>query len=115
ADVLSHRAKLDVVARYFAHVLGLPLGFHMSTHTGRVMKVMTSGSEAMWGLWLSFLREHCSALVLLLLLLPLTLLVNLPLGALLCVLVLFFAVLITRVVRRTHALQADVREYQTHL
>jgi glucan exporter ATP-binding protein len=115
ADVLAHRAKLDVIARYFAHVLSLPLGFHTSHHSGRVMKVMTSGSESMWGLWLSFFREHCSSLVLLVFLLPLTLLVNLQLGSLLCVLVVFFAVLITRVVRRTHELQGNVREYQTNL
>ena len=29
ADLLAHRARLDVMARYFAHVLSLPLGFHL--------------------------------------------------------------------------------------
>ena len=69
----------------------------------------------MWSLWLGFFREHCASLILLLVLLPLTLFVNLQLGALLCVLVLCFAVLIATVVRRTHELQGQVREFHSSL
>ncbi|MDB4986515.1 MAG: cyclic beta,2-glucan transporter, partial [Myxococcaceae bacterium] len=115
ADLMSHRARLSVVARYFSHVLSLPLAFHLGTHSGRVMKVMSSGSDAMWLLWLGFFREHCAALVSLVLLLPLTLFVDLRLGLLLCTLVLSFACLIALVVRRTNELQGRVREYHTNL
>ena len=52
ADLLSHRARLSALSRYFSHVLSLPLAFHLGTHSGRVMKVMSSGSDAMWMLWL---------------------------------------------------------------
>jgi ABC-type bacteriocin/lantibiotic exporter with double-glycine peptidase domain len=38
ADRLSHRRRLDVIARYFRHVLTLPLSFHTGTHSGRVLK-----------------------------------------------------------------------------
>jgi ATP-binding cassette, subfamily B, beta-glucan exporter len=115
ADLLSHRTRLNVMARYFEHVLSLPLAFHLGTHSGRVMKIMSSGTDAMWMLWLGFFREHCASLVSLFVLLPLTLFVNLWLGLLLCLLVLSFALLIALVVRRTHALQGEVREYHTNL
>jgi glucan exporter ATP-binding protein len=115
ADLLSHRARLGVIARYFAHVLNLPMAFHLGTHSGRVMKVMSSGADAMWMLWLGFFREHCAALVSLLVLLPATLLVDWRLGTLLCVLVFSFAVLIAFVVRHTNDLQGRVREYHTNL
>ena len=115
ADVLSHRARLAAIARYFEHVLSLPLGFHLGTHSGRVMKVMSSGADAMWMLWLGFFREHCAALVSLFVLLPLTLFLNVWLGLLLCGLVLAFAVLITFIVRKTHDQQGKVSEYHTNL
>lgn len=115
ADLLSHRARLAAIARYFEHVLSLPLGFHLGTHSGRVMKVMSSGADAMWMLWLGFFREHCAAVVSLFVLLPLTLLLNVWLGLLLCGLVVVFAMLIAFVVLRTHDKQGLVREYHTNL
>lgn len=115
ADLLSHRTRLAMIGRYFEHVLSLPLAFHLGTHSGRVMKIMSSGADAMWMLWLGFLREHCAALVSLLVLLPLSLFVDVRLGGLLCLLVLGFAVLISQVVRRTHALQGRVSEHHTNL
>jgi hypothetical protein len=40
---------------YFEHVLHLPLASTFGTHSGRLLKVMLDGSNAMWGLWLGFL------------------------------------------------------------
>jgi ATP-binding cassette subfamily B protein len=115
ADVLSHRCRLAAIAHYFEHVLSLPIGFHLGTHSGRVMKIMSSGADAMWLMWLGFFREHCAALVSLFILLPLTLFMNVWLGLLLCGLVLTFACLITVVVNQTHEKQGLVREYHTNL
>ena len=66
ADRLSHRRKQAVLTMYFEHVLQLPLSFHGGTHSGRLMKVMLTGVDALWGLWLSFFREHFAAFVALL-------------------------------------------------
>src|SRR5947209_17579188 len=63
ADRLSHRRKQTVTTMYFEHVMQLPLSFHGSTHSGRLMKVMLTGVDALWGLWLSFFREHFAAFV----------------------------------------------------
>src|SRR6478752_7271846 len=76
ADRLAHRRRLAVVANYFEHVLELPLAFHTSTHSGRVLKVMLEGSGGMSWLWLGFFREHFAALVALFILLPMTVFLN---------------------------------------
>ena len=69
------------------------------THTGRLLKVMLEGSTAMFGVWLSFFREHFAALVALVVLLPATLVVNWRLGAILVVLVIVLGARDEHVVR----------------
>src|SRR3954470_25033453 len=54
ADRLSHRRRQAVLTEYFEHVLQLPLSFHGGVHSGRLMKVMLTGTDALWALWLSF-------------------------------------------------------------
>jgi ABC-type multidrug transport system fused ATPase/permease subunit len=56
ADRLSHRRRQAVLADYFEHVLQLPLAYHGGSHSGRLMKVMLTGTDSLWGLWLSFFR-----------------------------------------------------------
>src|SRR5918997_2230750 len=115
ADRLSHRRRLGVMATYFEHVLELPLAFHTSTHSGRVLKVMLEGSNGMAWLWLGFFREHLSALVALIVLLPLTVFLNWRLGLLLVGLVIVFTVLTAIVLRKTESLQGSVERYHTNL
>ncbi|MCA3631505.1 MAG: glucan ABC transporter ATP-binding protein/ permease [Methylobacterium sp.] len=115
ADRLSHRQRLQMMANYFEHVLTLPLSYHTSTHSGRTLKVMLDGANGMFWLWLGFLRDHCAALVALLVLLPLTLLINWRLGLLLVMLVVFFAVMMAIVVNRTARMQDSVEGYHSEL
>lgn len=115
ADRLAHRRRLAVIANYFEHVLELPLAFHTSTHSGRVLKVMLEGSGGMSWLWLGFFREHLSALVALVVLLPLTVFLNWRLGLLLVGLVTIFAVLTAVVLRKTETLQGSVERYHSSL
>jgi len=115
ADKLSHRRRLGVMANYFEHVLELPLAFHTSTHSGRVLKVMLEGSNGMAWLWLGFFREHFSALVALVILLPFTVFLNWRLGLLLVLLVVAFTILTTLVLRKTETLQGSVERYHSSL
>ncbi|MGO4388455.1 glucan ABC transporter ATP-binding protein/ permease [Microvirga sp. 2YAF29] len=115
ADRLAHRRRLAVVASYFEHVLELPLAFHTTTHSGRVLKVMLEGSGGMSWLWLGFFREHLSALVALVVLLPLTVFLNWRLGLLLVALVAVFTMLTAIVLRKTETLQGSVERYHSSL
>jgi ATP-binding cassette subfamily B protein len=115
ADRLAHRQRLDVTARFFEHVLQLHLAFHRSSHSGRLLKIMIQGSDQLFGLWLSMFREHLSTLVALIVLLPLTLLLNWRLAALMMVLILGSAFLTGYVTRRTLAAQGEVEAQRTVL
>jgi ATP-binding cassette, subfamily B, beta-glucan exporter len=113
ADRLAHRQRLAVIADFFDHALSLPLAFHSTSHSGKLLEVMITGSDAMSALWLGFFREHCAALVSLFVLLPLTLFLSWQLGVLLVILVVVFSALTTVVVSRTQSKQERVRHYHS--
>ena len=111
ADRLAHRQRQVVLTNYFEHIMQLPLTFHTGTHSGRLMKVMLQGTDALWRLWLGFFREHFAAIVSLVVLLPLSLYINWRLASLLFILCVIFTVLTTLVVRKTYGLQSEVEEH----
>ncbi|WP_040301586.1 glucan ABC transporter ATP-binding protein/ permease [Afipia clevelandensis] len=111
ADRLAHRQRQAVLTGYFEHIMQLPLTFHTGTHSGRLMKVMLQGTDALWRLWLSFFREHFASIVSLVVLLPLSLYINWRLAILLFILCVVFTILTTLVVRKTYGLQMEVEEH----
>jgi ATP-binding cassette subfamily B protein len=115
ADRLAHRQRQAVLTSYFEHILQLPLTFHSGTHSGRLMKVMLNGTDALWRLWLGFFREHFAAILSVLVLLPLSLYLNWRLAILLFVLCIVFTGLTTFVVRRTYGMQMQVEEHYSDL
>ena len=115
ADRLAHRRRLAVMSDYFDHVLSLPLSFHSNVHSGRLLKTMLDGANAMFSLWLSFFRENCASFVALFVLLPATLFVNWRMGALLIALVVVFYFATSFVLRRTEDLQGQVERYNSTL
>lgn len=115
ADRLSHRQRQAVLTSYFEHILQLPLTFHSGTHSGRLMKVMLNGTDALWRLWLGFFREHFAAILSVVVLLPLSLYLNWRMAILLFVLCIVFTVLTTFVVRKTFGMQMAVEEQYSEL
>ena len=115
ADRLAHRQRQAVLTDYFEHILQLPLTFHSGTHSGRLMKVMLNGTDALWRLWLGFFREHFAAILSVLVLLPLSLYLNWRLAILLFVLCIVFTALTTFVVRKTYGMQMAVEEHYSDL
>ncbi|MGA7489673.1 MAG: glucan ABC transporter ATP-binding protein/ permease [Xanthobacteraceae bacterium] len=113
ADRLAHRQYQVVRTTFFEHVLQLPLSYYTGSHSGRLVKVMMTGTNTLWALWLSFFREHFASFVTLVVLLPLTLFINWRYGLLLIVLCAIFAVLIALVVGRSEELQNTVERYYT--
>src|SRR5674476_493684 len=111
ADRLSHRRRHVVLTGYFEHVLQLPLSYHGNTHSGRLMKVMLQGTDALWGLWVGFFRDHLSSFISLLVLLPISLLINWRLASLLIALCVVFAGLTALIVRKTETLQSTVERH----
>ena len=115
ADRMAHRRRLGAMAHFFEHVLDLPFSFHNAQHSGRILKVMLTGVDHLFGIWLSFFRENLATLVALFIMLPLSLFMNWRLGSLLIVLILFFAVANAWVVSRTDRMQKEVEDYHSQL
>jgi ATP-binding cassette, subfamily B, beta-glucan exporter len=115
ADRLAHRQRQVVLTNYFDHIMQLPMIFHTSTHSGRLMKVMLNGTDALWRLWLGFFREHFAAIMSLVVLLPLALYINWRLAILLFFLCVVFTVLTTLVVRKTYGMQSEVEAHYSDL
>ena len=115
ADRLAHRTRLAAMARFYDHVLALPPAFHGEIDSGRLMKIMLSGADAMFGLGLALFRDQASTFIAAAVLLPLTLLLNWRLALVLIGLVGLFAGLTWAVIRRTETGQARAQRWQTEL
>jgi ATP-binding cassette subfamily B protein len=115
ADRLAHRQRQVILSSYFEHILQLPLTFHTGVHSGKLIKVMLSGTDALWRLWLGFFREHFAAIMSVIVLLPLSLYINWRLAILLFVLCVVFTVLTTLVVRKTYGMQNEVEQHYSDL
>jgi ATP-binding cassette subfamily B protein len=115
AERLAHRHRVAQMSRYFEHVLAMPLSFHGDIHSGRLMKVMLTGTDGLFGVWLVFFRDQLSTLAAVVVLLPLTLLMNWRLSISLIVLVVVFVCVTSFVIRRTLAGQRRVERANTAL
>jgi ATP-binding cassette, subfamily B, beta-glucan exporter len=115
ADRLSHRRYQAVRTLFFEHVLQLPLSYHTGAHSGRLVKVMITGTTTLWSLWLAFFREHFVALVSIGILLPATLFIDWRYGLLLIVLCLVFALLIALIISKSETLQGKVEQIYTNV
>ena len=115
ADRMAHRRRLGAMATFFEHVLVLPFAFHHGQHSGRLLKIMLTGVDHLFGIWLSFFRENLATFVALFVMLPLSLFMNWRLGLLLIVLIVFFAVTNAWVVGRTDRLQHAVEDRHSEL
>src|SRR5690242_7341872 len=115
ADRLAHRRRHAVLTDYFEHILQLPLSYHGGTHSGRLLKVMLAGTDSVWWLWLSFFREHLTAIVSLFVLLPMSLFLNWRLALLLISLCVVFTLLTALVVRKAEGLQSSVERHYSEM
>src|ERR1700680_5049045 len=115
ADRLAPRRRNMVLADYFEHVLQLPLAYHSGAHSGRQIKVMLSGTDTLWWLWVSFFREHFAAFVFIALLLPATLVLNWRLALPLIALCVGFTILTVLVMHTAFGMQRTVEQHYSDL
>jgi glucan exporter ATP-binding protein len=115
ADRLAHRRRNLVLADFFEHVLQLPLAYHAGAHSGRQLKIMLTGTDTLWWLWVSFFREHFAAFVFIAFLLPTSLVLNWRLALPLLVLCIAFTILTVVVMRRAEAMQRAVERHYSDI
>ena len=110
ADRLAHRRRLAVIAQFFEHSIGLPLSFHGRHHTGRLLRIMHSGSSNLFQLWLGFFRDHLATALSIIVMVPLALHMNWKLAVLMIALMVSFAVFNAIAMRKTHKAQGEVEQ-----
>ncbi len=115
ADRLAHRRRNLVLADFFEHVLQLPLAYHAGAHSGRQLKIMLTGTDTLWWLWVSFFREHFAAFVFIAVLLPTSLMLNWRLALPLLALCVVFTAVTTLVMRKAQAMQHAVERHYSDL
>jgi len=108
SDRLAHRRRLAVITEFFEHAIGLPLAFHGEHHTGRLLRIMHSGSTNLFGIWLGFLRDHLATLLSIVVMLPLAISMNWKLALLMTGLMSSFALFNAFAMRRTDKAQNEV-------
>ena len=111
ADRLAHRRRTAAMAAAFERAITLPLSYHARAGSGRVVRTMLSGTDALFMIWLSFFREHLAAIVGIAFLVPTALFMNLQLAGLLAALAVVYVVVNLVVVRRTQAGQMAVERH----
>ena len=115
ADRLAHRLRLRVAGQAYAHVLQLPPAFQARYPTGALIKTLWSGTDELFGLWLALFRDHLTTVLILAGLLPVALWINPALGAVLAVLAVVFAAILSLTLRRTEAGQRRAEDAHTEL
>jgi ATP-binding cassette subfamily B protein len=115
AERLAHRNRLAAMARYFRHVLSMPPSFHRERQSGRLLKMMLSGADGLFWMWLSFFREHLATLLATIVLLPLTIILNWQLAIALIILVVVFCTFTILVITKTETAQRQVEGYHSTL
>src|SRR3954469_10934836 len=115
ADRLAHRRRLALTVSYFEHVLALSFEFHSDRHSARLLRTMLRATTYLFGFWLAFFREHLGTLIPLVVLLPLSMLLNWQLGLLLVVFMITFTAFTVFGIRRTEMAQATIEAADSEL
>ncbi len=115
ADRLAHRRRLEVMKSFFEHVIQLPASFHSDEQSGRLIAVMLRGTDHLFSLLLSVFREHLTAVVMLVALIPVSIWMNWRMGLLLVALMAVYGTLSVIVVRKTRFGQERAESYHAQL
>jgi len=115
AERLAHRLRLGAISKCFNHVLALPSAFHSNSKSGGVMKTLVSGSDSLFALSLTFFKENLATYIAVVVLLPLSAILNWRLSLVLVALVAVFVGVTLFVIRRTQAGQRRAEEAHSQL
>lgn len=111
ADRLAHRQRLAAMGAAFDRAITLPISYHAERGSGRVVRIMLAGTDALFALWLTFLREHLAAIVSIVLLIPTAIAIDARLALILLVLAVVYTAVNLIVIRRTESGQSSVERY----
>lgn len=115
ADRLAHRRRLVALSQAFEQAITLPLSYHATNGSAGVITTVQRGSDELFWLWLSFLREQLTAIISLIFLIPVAISMNWQMASILGVLAVCFTGLNLFVILKTSGGQALVDRYHTNV
>ncbi len=101
ADRFAHARRGDLLCQSFERVITMPLSWHQQRGTSTALHTLLRATEALFGLWLEFMRQHLSAAVALCLLVPTALHLDVRMATVLLVLGAIYVAVGRLVMRRT--------------
>ncbi len=114
ADRFAHHLRSKVLCDSFERVITMPLSWHHSRGTSNSLHTLLRAVEALFSLWLEFMRQHLSTAIALVLLVPTALTMDLRMSIVLLVLGVIYFCVGRLVMRKTKEGQASVeRHYHT--
>ncbi|WP_202314052.1 glucan ABC transporter ATP-binding protein/ permease [Mesorhizobium sp. L-8-10] len=111
ADRLAHLTRARVLSQSFEKVITMPLSWHHQRGTSNALHTLLRAVDALFSLWLEFMRLHLSTAVALLLLIPTALTLDLRMSMVLLVLGCFYVAIDQLVMRKTKVGQASVERH----
>jgi glucan exporter ATP-binding protein len=108
ADRLAHERRAGVLVESFERVISMPLAWHHQRGTSNALHTLLRAVEALFALWLEFMRQHLTTAVALVLLVPAAISLDLRLTAVLVLLGVAYIVIGRLVMRKTKQGQASV-------
>jgi ATP-binding cassette subfamily B protein len=115
ADRLSHRRRVMALGDAFEQAITLPVSYHARAGTGSIVRAILAGTDALFWLWLSFLREQLTALIGILYLVPVAITMDWRMASILGVLAAVYVIVNILVVQRTSEGQAAVEQYHSNV
>lgn len=115
ADRLAHRQRLQALGRAFERAITLPVSYHAERGSGSVVRTLLAGTDVLFGLWLTFLREHLAALVSICFLIPTAVSMQPKLAGILGLLASIYAIANVIVVNRTMGGQDRVEQHNQNV
>lgn len=115
ADRMAHRNRLNAMGLAFERAITLPISYHAEKGSGTVVRNVLSGTDQLFWLWLSFLREQLTAIVGIALLIPTALSMDYRMAGVLGVLAMVYLALNVIVINKTSEGQSAVEQYHTNV
>jgi len=111
ADRIAHARRAGVICDSFERVITMPLSWHHERGTSNTLHTLLRAVDALFSLWLEFMRQHLSTFVALVLLVPVAISLDLRMSMVLVVLGILYIAIGRLVMRKTSAGQKSVERH----
>jgi ATP-binding cassette subfamily B protein len=111
ADRIAHARRGEVLCDSFERVITMPLAWHHERGTSKALHTLIRAVEALFSLWLEFMRQHLATAVALILLVPTALSLDVRMSMVLVMLGAAYVMIGRLVMRKTNEGQRSVERH----